>query len=503
MFTNQDLESIRQHGISQESVNQQLAIVSCDIAKVELTAPAHKGNGIYEADASQLEKMASKYAQKIAGKKIMKFVPASGAATRMFKELLVYVNDGTASKSVEEVKSSLKKFAFFPSLASALAKDGYHIEQLIEQEDYKTIFNYLLKQHGLNFANMPKGLLPFHVYKDAARTAFEEHLVEAALYAKDSKKVARLHFTISAEYEELFKELKDKIVQKYEDEYDVKYDISFSFQHASTDTIAFAEDNQPFRDENGCLVFRPGGHGSLIKNLNEIDADVIFIKNIDNVTIDKLKGTTIKYKKLLASLLLDVQQQVFDLLSKMENNQHLSVNLKAAEEMLSTYFFIKMPLDYHQMSDERKKQFIIRLLDRPIRVCGMVKQEGEPGGGPFWVRNHFGTCDLQIVETSEMNLVDEHQKQIVETSDYFNPVDIVCAIKNYQGKIFDLTQFIDYQRFFVSEKSYQGRKLKAIENPGLWNGAMSNWLTMFVAVPLATFSPVKTINDLLRKEHCE
>ncbi|MBO4739511.1 MAG: DUF4301 family protein [Bacteroidales bacterium] len=498
MFTNQDLIAIEQHGITKEALQRQIAVIA-HTKQVELLRPVLKNDGLLVLSEDELARKEENYARQTESKRIVKFVPASGAASRMFKSLFNFLNNNDFSAPVEEVAGNLSSFAFFESLAEALKASNLDISQLLENKDYKTIFSFLLENKGLNYASLPKALLAFHRYEEQTRTALDEHLVEAAAYACGKDKTAHLHFTVSPEHYALFQKHVQKILKTYESLLQVKFDISFSFQDSSTDTVAFDYDNQPFRTDDGQLVFRPGGHGSLIKNLNHLNADIAFIKNIDNVTLDELKPDTIKYKKVLGSLLVDFQEKTFDILRQLQQNNKAQT-LKEAEELLQQ-MFVRFDNSYQTLSLEEKRQHLFRLLDRPIRICGVVKQTGEPGGGPFWVKNEKGVESMQIVESSEMNLKNPQQQEIFEQSKFFNPVDIVCSLKHFDGSPFDFEQYIDYDRFFVSSKSLNGKNLKAIENPGLWNGAMSDWLTVFVAVPLSTFSPVKTINDLLHKEH--
>lgn len=504
MFTEQDYNDISQQGISISDINNQMSVITCDKSKVELSAPIVANNGLYVIEEDKINSMLGNYKKKVGEKKLVKFVPASGAATRMFKDIVTFINENVESESVKVVVENLSSFAFYPKLKEKMQQDGLQIETLIQEKDYTTIFKYLLFEKGLNYLHLPKGLLHFHKYNQEIRTPIEEHLIESVAYTTNKNNVARVHFTISPEHSDLFCQNVANFVNQYEVLFNVKFDVTYSFQHSSTNTLTFDCNNELFRDKNNRLVFRPGGHGSLIKNLNEIDADVIFIKNIDNVTTDDLRADTIKYKKILASLLLDFQQDIFSVLQQFDNQTKIAENIQKAENILQKCFFVKLSDYYKQLSEEKKVQYLYRLLNRPIRVCGVVKQEGEPGGGPFWVCNtENNEKNLQIVETSEINLDNQLQKNILESSQFFNPVDLVCATKNHKGEFFDLYQYVDYQRFFVTNKTFEGKNIKAIENPGLWNGAMSNWLTVFVSVPLSTFSPVKTINDLLRKEHCK
>jgi hypothetical protein len=404
------------------------------------------------------------------------------------------------SDSVSLFFENLPKFAFFDALKECLEKDNLDIEKLLSEKKYLPILQYLLTEKGLDYGKSPKGLLLFHRFFDQRRTALEEHLVEAT-YVSGNDKTVYLHFTVSPEHLEDFKAHCREVVPPYEKLFGVEYKIDFSFQQPSTDTIAFTTDNQPFRDKNGHLVFRPGGHGSLIENLNKIDADIILIKNIDNVSMERNRSDTTDFKKLLVCFMIRLQIRVFEYLNKFDTQPCFAENIEDVEVFLQKILFIRLTEDYFKLSLEEKQAYLHRFLNRPMRVCGVVKREEEPGGGPFWVRNENGEESLQIVETSEIDATDPKQMEILDKSVYFNPVDVACSTKNYRGEAFHLPDFVDYSRYFVSEKSHEGKTLKAIENPGLWNGAMSDWITVFLSVPLTTFTPVKTVNDLLRKEH--
>ena len=507
MFSQSDLEQIKAHGISVQSAQRQWKVVSEEKSNLEIVKPALKNDGLFFFEQSEIDDLLASYKKNISGKKIVKFVPASGAATRMFKDLFEIWNkleENTKyliSDSVKVFFAHLPYFAFFDALQKCMEKQGVSLQNAIDNKDYATILEYLLTEKGLNYAGLPKGLLLFHHYNEQKRTALEEHLIEAAEYACDEYKTARVHFTVSQEHTNLFKSHCKEVVSDYENQSGIKYDIAFSTQHASTDTLAFSQDNQPFRDKNNNLLFRPGGHGSLIDNLNKIDADIVLIKNIDNVTLDQYKKDTFVYKKVLVSFLVRLQQQIFKYLKSFDNQENEKYLISKVEIFLKNNFFIHLPEFYQKLSSSEKQKFLYDLLNRPIRVCGMVKRENEPGGGPFWVKTSNNDLSLQIVETSEMDLSDPRQNEILNKSEFFNPVDLVCSLKNHRGEKFDLNNFVDHSRYFVTEKSFEGKVLKAIENPGLWNGAMSNWLTIFVAAPLSTFTPVKTVNDLLRKEH--
>ncbi|MDR0602913.1 MAG: DUF4301 family protein [Bacteroidales bacterium] len=507
MFSNNDLIQILQHGITQKSADRQLNIVKQKKVNVTVIKPALEQDGVFVFNQQEINDIIADYTAQIAGEKIINFVPSSGAATRMFKDMFIAMDNLSKNISVNELQDTvltffenLPDFAFFETLKTRMASDGINIDTLLSEKNYLPILSYLLTEKGLNYGKLPKGLLLFHRYAQNTRTALEEHLVETAGYTLEKDKTIHLHFTVSPEHINLFKLHCQEVVPLYEKLFDITYHIDFSTQHSSTDTIAFTIDNKPFRDKDENLVFRPGGHGSLIENLNNIDADIVLIKNIDNVTLDKYKSDTIEYKKLLICFLLRIRKQVFFWLAMLDTITS-SEELEPLVSFLENIFFIHLEQAYYHLSVPEKKKYLYSILDRPIRVCGMVKRENEPGGGPFWVQDASGKLSLQIVETSEMDLSNPKQQEYLEHSAFFNPVDLACSIKNHQGKPFNLVDYIDHSRYFVSEKSYKGKKLKAIENPGLWNGAMSDWLTVFISVPLTTFTPVKTINDLLLKGH--
>ncbi len=508
MFSPLDLTQILQHGISKDSAERQQDIVNQNKINVNIIKPALKQDGLFLFGKQDINNIISGYSKKIAGQEIVKFVPASGAATRMFKDLFIALEELSGDEmfdnytdAVSTFFENLPRFAFFDLLKERLMKKGLDIDKLLAEKKYQPVLLCLLTEQGLNYAKLPKGLLLFHRYVQHTRTALEEHLTEAAGYACGDDKVARLHFTVSPEHMDHFQLHCRQVVPLYEKQFGITYKIDFSTQHSSTDTIAFTKDNEPFRNRKGSLVFRPGGHGSLIENLNNIKADIVLIKNIDNVTLDKYKPDTIEYKKLLVSFLLSLREQVFACLNRFDKQSLSSEEIKKAEDFLRDKFFIRLEEGYDNLPLADKQVYLYRILDRPIRVCGMVQREEEPGGGPFWVKDSNGKLSLQIVETSEMDLSDLSQQANLETSEFFNPVDLACSVKNHRGEPFNLLDFVDYSRYFISEKSHEGKTLKAIENPGLWNGAMSDWLTVFIAVPLSTFTPVKTVNDLLRKEH--
>lgn len=504
MLSAVDIEQIRLKGLTSLDVNQQLEFFKKGIPYLNILKPATINDGICVPDEKHLADLITFFEENTVNKTLLKFVPASGAATRMFKSLFEQLARDSESDLSEELNTvivSMRSFAFYDDLQAIVEKQALSFENLLKEKKVNKILEFLLSEKGLNYGNLPKGLLKFHNYEDDTRTAIEEHLVEGAVYAQNKDKTVNIHFTVSAEHLENFKELITSKISVYEKKFHVSYAVSFSVQKQSTDTIAADDRNLPFRDENGKLVFRPGGHGALLDNLNELDADVIFIKNIDNVVPDKLKNDTIRYKKALAGLLIKIQAQLFDFLRQLENNvPDAGLNaliIKYVEDHTGYIFsdsFFKLP-------DTVQRDNLFQILNRPIRVCGMVKNQGEPGGGPFWVKADDGSASLQILESSQFNMNDATQKEILLKSTHFNPVDLIVSFKDYKGKKFDLLKFRDPQTGFISLKSKDGKALKAFELPGLWNGSMAFWNTIFVEVPVSTFNPVKTINDLLRFEH--
>ena len=379
-----------------------------------------------------------------------------------------------------------------------MLKNG--MDELVKAGAFKAVVSNLLGEQGLNYGKLPKGLLLFHNYEAGPRKPMEEHLVEGALYAVGKDKIVHVHFTVSPEHRALFQKLVEEKVAKYEEEYGVKYDVTFSEQKASTDTVAATLDNEPFRNEDGSILFRPGGHGALIENLNDLDADVVFIKNIDNVVPDRLKETTVTYKRLIAGVLATLQNKIFEYMELLESGEYTHAQLEGIIRFMRDDLGIRNP-QLKMLEDADLVVYMKQKLNRPIRVCGMVKNVGEPGGGPFLAYNEDGTISLQILESSQIDKQNAEYVKMFESGTHFNPVDLVCGLKNSKGEKFDLTKYVDPKTGFISSKSKNGKELKALELPGLWNGAMSDWNTVFVEVPLETFNPVKTVNDLLRPEH--
>lgn len=505
MLTQEDKDLLAKKGISEQQIAEQLACFEKGFPYLKLYAAASVENrGIMLAGEDvQKTYLAAWDAYKEGDKKIVKFVPASGAASRMFKNMFEFLGadyDVPTTDFEKKFFANIKNFAFYVDLNSACVKNNNKgIDELISEGNYKAVVSNLLESAGLNYGSLPKGLLKFHKYEDGVRTPLEEHLVEGALYAAGKSGEVNVHFTVSTEHRELFAKLVDEKVAQYAEKYGIKYNISFSEQKPSTDTIAADMDNKPFRD-NGKLLFRPGGHGALIENLNDLDADIVFIKNIDNVVPDRLKADTVTYKKLLAGVLVTLQKQAFEYLQLLDSGHYRH------DELENIIRFVQQQLhcrkdDIKDMEDADLVIYLRKKLNRPMRVCGMVKNVGEPGGGPFLAYNPDGTVSLQILESSQIDMNDPEKKAMFEKGTHFNPVDLVCAIRDYKGNKFNLLNYVDKATGFISYKSKGGKELKALELPGLWNGSMSDWSTVFVEVPLSTFNPVKTVNDLLREQH--
>lgn len=505
MLDTKDLEQLKAKGISEKQVEEQLACFVKGFPYLEIAASASIEKGIMvlskEEQASYMNAWDAYLAK---NKKILKFVPASGAASRMFKNLYAFLSaDYEEPTNAFEKKffNEIDKFAFYDALNEKCKENTKKdVPALIAAGEYKEVVSNLLDPKGLNYGQLPKGLLSFHKYPETVRTAMEEHLAEGAMYAKNNAGEVNVHFTVSPEHKALFERLVAEKVGEYEEKFSVKYDISFSIQKPSTDTIAAAMDNTPFRGKDGKLLFRPGGHGALIENLNDVDADVVFIKNIDNVVPDGFKCATIIYKKVIAGVLVTLQERIFKYLNQIETGKYTHAEVEEMIHFLQDDLCVRNP-ETKLLEDAELILYIKKKLLRPLRVCGMVKNVGEPGGGPFLAVNPDGTISLQVLESSQIDMKDPEKKAMFEKGTHFNPVDLVCAIKNYKGEKFNLPDYVDKNTGFISFKSKDGRELKALELPGLWNGAMSDWNTVFVEVPIETFNPVKTVNDLLRPEH--
>ena len=505
-----DFNQIAEYGIPLEKIENQFSFYKSGVLKAVLVDPAVVDNGILKLSETEFQEKIDFFEANTSNLKLIKFVPASGAASRMFKFLSEFLNDFDIENEsihayINRKKDSelsifivgLEKFPFYKEVESKLKEIYPDFDQL--ESDYKNYYfiKTLLSPEYFDFANKPKAILPFHNYNSHIATPIEEHLYESADYAS-SKGNSNLHFTVSQEHQCEFEKIINEKKKEIEKETEVEINISFSYQNKQTDSLAVDILNQPFRDETGKLFFRPGGHGALIENLNHLDADIIFIKNIDNI-IQNHKEDTIQYKKMLAGKLLELQKQIFNYLNEIEKSN--DVNLTEIISFSKKSLNIKFPDGFSKYTLENQISYIKKKLDRPIRVCGMVKNEGDTGGGPFWVRDSKGNVSLQIVETSQIDLANTDQAKIFANASHFNPVDLICAIKNHKNEKFDLTRYVDHKSGFIVQKNHKGKNLKSYELPGLWNGAMAKWITVFVEVPLITFNPVKTVNDLLKPTH--
>ena len=511
MFSEKDLQQIASMGLTPEKTLLQIENFRKGFPKTKLLDAATVDNGgIIRMSDSVIMRYSSAYKSLARGKKILKFVPASGAATRMFKDLYAFSSTyfGVAYNfekefpTVKEFLQHIRTFAFFEDLKDCMERSSLDFGDYMDRGDFTTVINYLLKEQYLGYGSLPKALLKFHRYGEISRTPLEEHIVEGASYARCDDGKVHLHFTVSPEHRPLFRKKIAEVKKYYESNLNIKLDITFSEQKHYTDIIAVDEYNNPIRDDNGQLVFRPGGHGALIENLNECNADIIFIKNIDNVVPDWMKHTTIIYKQVLAGLLMELQSQTFKYL-RILNQKPDKKKIQEIARFAKNKLKISLPDGFTKLSANEQIKLLRQKMNRPMRICGMVKNQGEPGGGPFFTENSRGIKSLQVVETAQINRKDPEQEKILTSSTHFNPVDLVCATKDYNGRRFDLRKFVDPETGFISKKTKGAVTLKSQELPGLWNGAMAEWITLFVEVPLATFNPVKTVNDLLRKEHLE
>lgn len=492
-FTNLDVQQLKMREISLKDAKAQLKTLTQGVPFLSIVAPATINNGVLKLDNYDpyIKLWEDKLKENV---RVIKFTPASGAASRMFKDLVAYVEGEEAlNELVDGFIADLPKYPFYEAL-KPLIKD---IDDSTE-EGKKEILNFFLEKQGLNYKNKAKGLLLFHKYGEEVRTAFEEHIEEACLYAMTEDRRINLHFTVSLQFLQLFEELEQEVVSKYEKKYNCEVDIKYSVQEKSTDTIALdIEANGPFRKKDGTLLLRPGGHGALIHNLDKLHGDYIFIKNIDNVVPDDEKELVVYYKKALAGILVEKQKKIYDYLNEVTAKRAPKPDKEMLLKFLEEELMIKVTDKVRRYNTKKTLRFFIEKLNRPIRVCGMVRNAGDPGGGPVWVGNN--RCEqLQIAEISQLDMDDNYVKDAIENSSHFNPVDIVCSTKNYKGEYIDLHQFVDPETAFISSKSQDGKPLKAYEHPGLWNGAMAKWTTIFVEVPYETFSPTKTVFDLLK-----
>lgn len=506
-FDPDDLIHIKTHELSLKKIEQDLEHLKTGFPKVEIVKPATLGNGIRSLKAEEKTDLIETYQH--SNLKVLKFVPASGAASRMFRLLHQFQKEFSTSrlsyeaflnqdqfKPLKSFFESIENLAFYKDLKFALNQKGIAVEELPKGEKALKLTNQMLAEEEFDMANLPKGLIPFHNYPNEKLTAFEEHFHEALSYAVKNKK-AQLHFTISTDHLKKFQENLKEIQPKIEAKTGVNFKVEFSFQHPSTDTVCVDSKGDLFRDEEGKIVFRPAGHGALIENLDQLEADLVFIKNIDNVSHQnsgiETDQASLDYKSALAGLLIQLQKRAFSFLNSLEEDPE---NKELLKEAVS---FLRKDLNVHL--NIKDKQEVFYYLNRPIRICGMVVNQGEPGGGPFWIKNDDGSVSLQIVEKNQIDLADLDQKEKMEASTHFNPVDIVCSMKNYKGEAFNLKSFVDSDRGFVADKFVGGEPIKGLELPGLWNGGMAFWNTVFVEVPVESFNPVKAVMDLLKPGH--
>ncbi|MBI4397308.1 MAG: DUF4301 family protein [Elusimicrobia bacterium] len=516
-FTTEDLRQMRERGIPEEEALRQLILFISPPGAIQLNRPCTVGDGILALREAEAGRLIERFDEARLSGRAMRFVPASGAASRMFKALMPILNvpEGSRPAAVAALESSddpevreiyaflqgLSKFAFYEDLRSAMSQNGHDLDLHLRDNRFDVVIEFLLSAKGLHYAGLPKALMKFHRYPEGGRTAFEEHLVEAAGVLQNRDGLCRLHFTVSPEHAEDFQSFARVAVPRCEKRFQCRYLIGFSVQDRSTDTLAVDLDNRPFRLADGRLLFRPGGHGALLQNLNDVKGDIVFVKNVDNVTADRLKPERCRWEKILGGLLVDLQEEAFQHLRRLRSGPANDPALRGAVSFAEERLSLVLPPGIKTGAAEDQRRFVMEKLDRPIRLCGVVRNTGEPGGGPFWVRGDAGDASLQIVEGAQVDPASPEQQEIFAKSTHFNPVNMVCGLRDAAGRPYDLTRHVDPQAVFISQKTQDGRPLKALERPGLWNGGMARWNTVFVEVPVGTFHPAKTVNDLLREGH--
>ncbi len=513
MFTEKDIQQIQNKKITQAQVSDQISRIKNGMSYSNLVEAATIGKGIECFNENKTQDFIELYNAKKNALSIVKFVPASGAATRMFKFLFQFLKNFDASnESIEDYAkrqndaliktfiSNLEKFPFYDEVIVKVKASKPNYESLKEGEKYLEFVKNMLNKNGLNYSFLPKGLLPFHKYEKQVVTAFYEHLFESTLYAS-SNNIANLHFTVSENHHDYFNSELNKIKADLEQKTNTVFNVSYSYQNQATETVALTNDGTLFRNDDGSILFRPAGHGALLENLNELNNDLVFIKNIDNIVVANTNIKVSEYKKLLAGVLIEVQEETFKFLNQLDDDMISENDMIKIAMFLSNKLNISIDTEFDDFSAEVKRNYLKDKLNRPIRVCGMVKNEGEPGGGPFWVKDENGNISLQIVEFAQIDIENSSQADIVKNATHFNPTDLVCGIKNYKGEKFNLLDFVDPEAAFITMKTQNGIAIKALELPGLWNGSMAYWNSIFVEVPLETFNPVKTVNDLLKVPH--
>ncbi len=494
-----DVEQLERVGISRAEAERQLALLAEPPPAPRLVRACRIGDGVERLDDEQEEELERRGRDAAVGGRVAKFVPASGAASRMFEALVRGLEAG--GRALDELASALEKLPFAADLEAAMSDAGLDLESCLRCGDRATVVRHLLQTPGLGYLTFAKGLIPFHSYAEGARTAFEEHLVEAIGYTRDGDGLCRLHFTVARSQRRAFEALLERVREALFERYGARFEVSFSIQSPATDTLAVDLENRPFRLEDGRLLLRPGGHGALLANLADLGGDVVLVKNIDNVVPEVGHELIARWKRVLAGYLVALQARAFELLADLEPDPPAGSVLEAGFEFLARELGDSTAGGIAKRSAASRRAYLIDRLDRPIRVCGVVRNEGEPGGGPFWVKGEGEAERPQIVERSQIDAGDETQAAIFDSGTHFNPVDLACGMRDRHGRPFDLDRFVDPRAVFIAPKSRDGRKLKALERPGLWNGAMARWNTLFVEVPAATFAPVKTVFDLLRPAH--
>ncbi len=500
VFTEEDREIMAKKGETEQEVLDQIDLFIKGPTPIALKRPCVLGDGIKLLDDMSTADLLKRFDEARSAGRVMNFIPASGAASRMFEKWF-RLNESPDSEEVKKFLRGLPRYPFYNSLIEMLKSRGIDPSATDEPSAVKEIIDCILGENGLNLGALPKALIPFHRYSDEdTRTPIEEHLIEAALYIADKNGICRIHFTVSPEHMDAVEGFIEKVRPGLEKRLGVRFKIKLSPQHSLTDTLAVDLKNKPFRDESGNLLFRPGGHGALLKNLDDLGGDIVFIKNIDNIAPDRLKGDIVFYKKLLGGYLLDLQDKIFEYLRLLEKGCD-EKSQDEIEAFCRESLNFRPPRSHTSPTAEERAERLFKVLNRPIRVCGMVRNEGEPGGGPFWVDEGDGGESLQIVEGNQVDKTSEDQRAAWESSTHFNPVDLVCGLRDYRGRQFKLNRYLDPETFIITEKSFRGKPIKALELPGLWNGSMARWNTVFVEVPVFTFTPVKTVEDLLRKEH--
>ncbi len=504
-----DHMAIKAHALSIEQIEAQLQQLRNGVSPLHLARPCHISDGIRKFTSQELADYQKPFHRAHAEGRISKFIPASGAATRMFKDLLQFVetadsltpnkqNDRQPPEVIAQAWERLHEFPFLDDLQQHTEEAGMDFNTLYDSKHMAQVFHILLHTPGLGYANLPKALLPFHHYLNGTRTSLEEHVREAIMYAETTGETIRIHLTVSAQFKTQVSAHLETIQQNVSAS-GMNFELSVSIQKPSTDTIALDANDQIFRNDQGDIIFRPGGHGALLENLNDCQGDIVCISNIDNVVPDYLKESTVQWRKALGGYLILVQERVFHHLQQLAS-PHPEV-IKKAKTFIEDQLKHQFSESFDSMDIQKKANQLKQLLHRPIRVCGVVPNTGDAGGGPFWVEHANGSQSRQIVEQSQADPTSELQQQLFNTATHFNPVDLVCGVRDYRGVPFNLLEFSDPNTSFISHKTYQGRPLKALEWPGLWNGGMANWNTLFVEVPRSTFNPVKTLMDWLHPHH--